>query len=79
MSAELLSRLSSAARATLPLVVVLADGSRVAGRVRETAITFATVRGLDGSDRRVVLGDVVEVLGRDGRRVWPPTSTGATP
>jgi hypothetical protein len=77
-------RLHGAAKRRVPLVLVLADGARVAGRVVEAGITFAVVGSPDGQRTRVELRHVVEVHRRDGRLFWPPreshhASEGGTP
>ncbi len=57
------SCLHTAARCRVPLVLVLNDGTRVAGLVSEIGITFAVVAA-----RRVDLSTVVDCLRKDGRR-----------
>jgi hypothetical protein len=75
MTGELVSRLGDAARHRVPLVLVMADGTRHAGHVREVGITYAVLDCSDGRRRRVELADVVRALRVDGRRWYPTTPT----
>jgi hypothetical protein len=75
MSSELVSRLGEAARERTRVVVVMHDGTRCAGRVAVTGITFAMVACSDGEERRVELGEVVRIITAEGERLWPPAPT----
>lgn len=67
---DLISRLMSAARAKVPLVVVRRDGVRVAGAIHEVGITFVILRQSKAETRRLDLADIFEVLRVDGRPFW---------
>jgi hypothetical protein len=66
-------------RAASGVVLVMADGERVAGAVSTVGISYVVLRQRDGVERRVNLSAVAAANDVAGRRLWPLHLVGGRP